>query len=410
MLMPDLQVTSVTMLFFVYNALAFLTQPLVGLWLDRTTMTAFPYLPVATGLLLCGTLLGFGIVTSVLPAPPLLVALLMGLGNSLFHVYGGKFVTEQTGNDAPTLGLFVSTGALGVTLGSLFPSLWLWGTAMVCIGVLTLFFWKKIKDVSDMTISVQPLSIGKGSLLVALVMVLLVVFVRSFFGQLVPELGHGAIFYPILLCLLGFLGKATGGFVACQFGMGRTLSVSLMLAGVCFLLGGRHAVFFLPMVFLLNLSMPVTLYWANGMLNNHVGLAFGLLAAMLVPGHALGMCGADSETLRFLLNPLVATVILELLVLYGLSERRWQVLAMSVVMNVLTNVPLNLFVAHAPICYTSLPWILAFECLVVVVESLLFYLVTRDIRKAVTYGILCNVVSYLAGVLFQSIVFYFNFV
>jgi hypothetical protein len=36
-----------------------------------------------------------------------------------------------------------------------------------------------------------------------------------------------------------------------------------------------------------NLTMPVTLYFANVVLKGHEGLAFGLLAAALVPSYLL---------------------------------------------------------------------------------------------------------------------------
>ena len=50
------------------------------------------------------------------------MAVLLGFGNSLFHVWGGKQVIVTYGNDMPALGLFVSTGALGLSLGVVFYS------------------------------------------------------------------------------------------------------------------------------------------------------------------------------------------------------------------------------------------------------------------------------------------------
>ncbi|MDE7162075.1 MAG: hypothetical protein K2N65_04870, partial [Anaeroplasmataceae bacterium] len=38
-----------------------------------------------------------------------------------------------------------------------------------------------------------------------------------------------------------------------------------------------------------NFSMPITLYYANCLLKKKEGLAFGLLAAVLMPGYLLGM-------------------------------------------------------------------------------------------------------------------------
>jgi len=40
-------------------------------------------------------------------------------------------------------------------------------------------------------------------------------------------------------------------------------------------------------LFLVNCTMPITLYWANVMLKGREGLAFGLLAASLIPGYLI---------------------------------------------------------------------------------------------------------------------------
>ena len=40
-------------------------------------------------------------------------------------------------------------------------------------------------------------------------------------------------------------------------------------------------------LFLINCTMPITLYWANALLKGYEGLAFGLLAAALIPGYLL---------------------------------------------------------------------------------------------------------------------------
>jgi len=42
-------------------------------------------------------------------------------------------------------------------------------------------------------------------------------------------------------------------------------------------------------VFAINLTMPVTLYLANVVLKGKEGLAFGLLAAALIPGYLLAI-------------------------------------------------------------------------------------------------------------------------
>ena len=67
---------------------------------------------------------------------------------------------------------------------------------------------------------------------------------------------------------------------------------------------------------------------------------------------------------------LVATIIIEYGVLLLLGEQRQRVLLSSVVVNILTNVPLNLYLLFVGNSWTA---IAVGEVLVVVVEALWYY-------------------------------------
>jgi len=106
-----------------------------------------------------------------------------------------------------------------------------------------------------------------------------------------------------------------------------------------------------------------------------------------------------------LLAPLVATIVIELGVLLCLGERRRKVLLGSVVINVLTNVPLNLYAIYVDYGPTT---VIVGEMLVMVVEELWYAWLIRDWRQAFLYSLLCNAVSYLTGLLFQMLMIYFT--
>ena len=96
----------------IYNTAAFTTQCLVGLGTDRLRR----HEPLAAlGLAVCAA-------AALLPLPGYLLALVIGLGNSLFHVAGGT-VTLKGARDAGPLGVFVAPGAVGLALGTLWPGL-----------------------------------------------------------------------------------------------------------------------------------------------------------------------------------------------------------------------------------------------------------------------------------------------
>ena len=99
-----------------------------------------------------------------------------------------------------------------------------------------------------------------------------------------------------------------------------------------------------------------------------------------------------------ILIPLIATILIELGVLRFLGEKSRRVLWSSVVVNILTNVPLNVW-AH---CLPSIDWvdILIGEAVVVVVETLWYYYFVRSLKQSFVYSFLCNAISFLIGLLF----------
>lgn len=101
--------------------------------------------------------------------------------------------------------------------------------------------------------------------------------------------------------------------------------------------------------------------------------------------------------MKMLLVPLVATIVIELGVLLFLGERRRRVLIGSVVMNVLTNVPLNLFALYAVAGWNT---VIIGEALVVLIEALCYKKLLGEWQKAWVYSLLCNAISFLTGELF----------
>ena len=109
------------------------------------------------------------------------------------------------------------------------------------------------------------------------------------------------------------------------------------------------------------------------------------------------------ELILILLLALVPTILIELGVLVLLREKSKKVLGASVVINILTNLPLNLYVYYV---YDSVLVILVGEVLVVLVETLWYYLFLNNWSKAFTYSILCNAISFLTGLLVELLYFY----
>lgn len=112
------------------------------------------------------------------------------------------------------------------------------------------------------------------------------------------------------------------------------------------------------------------------------------------------------DVLTILTLTLVPTILIEWGVLLLMGERRRRVLWSSVVVNVLTNVPLNLWLMSTD--GVGVARVAAGEFAVVLAETLWYWLVVGDLRRAVAYSVLCNSVSYLTGLLFQLLYAYIS--
>ena len=116
---------------------------------------------------------------------------------------------------------------------------------------------------------------------------MLIVMLRSLIGEFFTA---GIVKNPSIIIMLGavaMLGKMAGGWL-CKF-MGLVTATILMVAAVvvCLLLKESSEVVLFVGLFMINCTMPVTLYIANVLLREKEGYAFGLLAASIMPGYLL---------------------------------------------------------------------------------------------------------------------------
>ena len=285
----SLSVSHLVGIFLTYNLLAFLTQPLTGLFEDR--MERRHWMLLASVLLLTMAVLATSVVTSfgLSSTEAVVVAVLMGMGNSLFHVWGGKQVAVTTGNDIRALGTFVSTGAFGLALGSVFFSWPLLYAALLSICLLsTAYVHLDLK--TDTEAAINKAIERRFSIIfvwLSLIVLMLVVLLRSLVGETftgeIPK-SSGLI---LLIGFLSMLGKMAGGWLARRLGIVRMLVSVVFLTALCFVFRSHGMVVLLVGLFAVNTTMPVTLYLANVVLPKREGLAFGLLAAALIPGYLL---------------------------------------------------------------------------------------------------------------------------
>lgn len=280
---------SLVSIFVTYNVLAFLTQPLTGALADHVERKH--WLLLASVLMLTMAVLATSmVIIFCLSAPGMMfVAILLGLGNSLFHVWGGKQVAVRTGNDIRALGVFVSTGAFGLSLGFVFFSWPLLYMFLLSICLLSTAYL--LLDVRTAAATATDKAVGRRFsrlfVWVSLLVLMLVVMLRSLIGETFTGEMPKSSGLILLIGCLAMLGKMAGGWLARHLGIVRMLVFVLLVFVACLVFRSQGLVIPLVGLFAVNCTMPVTLYLANVVMPKREGLAFGLLAAALIPGYLL---------------------------------------------------------------------------------------------------------------------------
>ena len=258
-----------------YNFCAFALQMPLGIWADGLNRNG---LLAAVG---CSLTAAAFLVPLALPA-----AVVAGVGNALFHLGGGIDVLNAGERKAAALGVFVSPGAVGLYVGTL----WGGGAAVSALlppagllalgGGILLLCRRTFGSLRSGNAPVEAEPAG-GSWL-PLVPLFLVVVLRSWMGLGQSFPWKAAWGLPLVLALA--LGKAAGGFLMDAVGPRRAAGWSLGLAAALYLLSGAPLPGLLA-VFLFNMTMPMTLWAAAQLLPGAKGFGFGLLTFALFVGY-----------------------------------------------------------------------------------------------------------------------------
>mgnify|MGYP006916044936 CR=1 FL=1 len=277
--------------FVVYNVMAFLTQPLTGLMADRLR---WPHSQLLAAIAMLALAVPLATAVVVVPAlsvvrwAVLAVALLLGMGNSMFHVWGGRLVALRSANDMRALGVFVATGAFGLAVAAVLCSWWLLYVLLVALVALAACVVTMTGDGS----CADCVSSGSGRSGVyawAVVAIMLFVMLRSFLAESFAAPVDKSPAVVLVVGLVAMLGKMAGGWLGRWLGVAGALALVAVLVAACGLLRGGGMPVLLAGLFAVNSTMPLTLYLANVVLKGREGLAFGLLAAALMPGYLLAV-------------------------------------------------------------------------------------------------------------------------
>lgn len=287
----------------VYDTCAFTTQCVVGMLPDR----------IGHGkelVLVSAVVIAFGV---LLPVPIMIKAIVVGLGNSLFHVSGGYLTLKESRSMGP-LGVFVAPGAIGLFIGTVFPKVRLLFTAALVVMTELIILACGTEDDEDdydpaygddfesdaVCVETGELGFDRGGADVATKaipdgekillagMLLIAVAARAVGGSAVTYPWKTGIAAGAMLVFAVFLGKALGGVIADRVGIRPAAVVSVAAASVLLVFFSSMMAPSLIGQFALNISMPITLYLIYQLFPDRPGFAFGLAASALWPGTLIG--------------------------------------------------------------------------------------------------------------------------
>lgn len=262
-----------------YNIIAFGIQPMVGYLCDVKTR-----LPIA--LIGCGLLM-IGLLAMRLVWPSLV---LCALGNACFHIGGGRDCLNHSGGKMAGNGIFVSSGALGVGLGTLTgksAGAWLWlPVALTAVSMALLIVMHKRKSAIHPALN-KPFQCASERFSATTVLLLCAVsiVIRSFVGFTMPVHWKATAFLALLPSLGACAGKAAGGILGDRLGARRACCVSLLVSIPLICLGANNVLLSMAGIVLFNFSMPFTLCAIASKLPQYPGLAFGVTTLCLLVGN-----------------------------------------------------------------------------------------------------------------------------
>ena len=289
----------------VYDMLAFCLQLPVGALLDvlgrrwSRGAGALSAALVAAGVL-CG--LAGGVLR-----PPAVA--LVAVGNALFHCVGGVEVLGESQGRAAPAGEFISTGAIGVFVGSMDAfSRWV-GAPWLLLALLA---------GAAVLMAGAPASRGEGCLScdlrqrdwVAVLLLAATVALRSYAGMV---MGFPWKATPVLAAVaIGCVvcGKAAGGRVADRLGAPLASLMSLGGSAVLFLPSWGSVPAGLAAALLFNFTMAITLSALAALFPRAQGMAFGIASFSLAIGALPALLGVRTASAMVLCALALASLVL----------------------------------------------------------------------------------------------------
>jgi MFS transporter, FSR family, fosmidomycin resistance protein len=263
-----------------YQLLAFATQPIVGLIIDR-------HHRARSGVIL--SLLATAVGLLVRSISPSLTILLAGLGSAAFHVSAGSIVAVTAKKSIVPFGWFTAPGVIGLALGGTLalntPT-----DSCILIAIVTIAFFLNLLLPPQSSLEPPPDRLESSKLAIPLagkegigLLLLGAIAVRSLVWNLVDAVHQSDQQILLYLALAGGAGKIAGGILADRIGWRQWGTIALLGAAICLNYGNQRQLLLLGVALLQSvtpIALAATISLCPGLPATGSGLALGLAIAI----------------------------------------------------------------------------------------------------------------------------------
>lgn len=260
-------------LFLLYNILAFGTQFLFGILVDKF------HLPRVAAIFGCGLLL---VAVLIFTQSPLLAAILAGLGNSFFHIGGGAISLKISPPKSGPPGIFVAPGVIGLLVGTLFGKSLYFSSMIICLVLLFCVLGMLLVRIPLVYASFEQKKFNWFG--VILILLLFSIFTRSLIGLAIAFPWKSNMWLLVVLTIGVALGKSLGGVLSDRFGWTKVTVGCLIISAPLLAFANVYPYLAIPAMMLFQMTMPVTLAAISRSLPKFPAFAFGLACLAILLG------------------------------------------------------------------------------------------------------------------------------
>lgn len=296
-----------------YNFFAFAMQLPIGIIADKVNKNA---ICSAIGCLIVAIAFAFsnfGIIACVVA----------GIGNAMFHVGGGIDVLNISDKKATLSGIFVSTGAMGIFLGSKslsvgFDKYYIIIVSLIISALLLIWLYDQIKGkVNNKEMIIPSLTSNE---IIAIICLIITVCIRSYVGMILAFSWKSNFVLALISIFAVVFGKMLGGIIGDRIGFIKISVISLTVSAIGFVFAFNNAFIGILAILFFNMTMPITLTALSNILDNNKGMAFGLLTVALFIGSVPKFFGIGEVAIFSPIGLFVITAISAIVLYVGILK------------------------------------------------------------------------------------------